>query len=119
MDLDIVVKVYDYKIIRFMYFKGEEMFNFKKYCGKELFVFINCEEDFIKFLKILEFYKNLFIWRYGIVEDVILSFGSVNDGIVKVINILNVKILKNRLKKRFSEEEKDRFYNELIKIEEI
>lgn len=119
MDLDTAVKVHDHKITRFMYFKGEEMSNFKKYRGKELSAFINCEEDFIKFSKILESHKNLFIWRYGTVEDAILSSGSVNDGIAKAINILNAKILKNRLKKRLSEEEKDRFYNELIKIEEI
>lgn len=119
MDLDTAVKVHDHKITRFMYFKGEEMSNFKKYHGKEPSAFINCEEDFIKFSKILESHKNLFIWRYGTVEDAILSSGSVNDGIAKAINILNAKILKNRLKKRLSEEEKDRFYNELIKIKEI
>lgn len=49
MDFDIVVKVYDYKIIRFMFLEGKEMFDFKKYFGEELFVFINCKEDFIKF----------------------------------------------------------------------
>lgn len=97
MDFDIVVKVYDYKIIRFMFLEGKEKFDFKKYFGEELFVFINCKEDFIKFFQILEFKKNLFIWRYGIVEDVILSFGSVNDGIVKVLNMLDVEKFKERL----------------------
>lgn len=49
MDFDIVVKVYDYKIIRFMFLEGKEKFDFKKYFGEELFVFINCKEDFMKF----------------------------------------------------------------------
>lgn len=67
----------------------------------------------------MEFKKNLFIWRYGIVEDVFLSFGSVNDGIVKVLNMLDVEKFKDKLKERFSEEERVMFFNELIKIEEI
>lgn len=49
MDFDIVVKVYDYRIIKFMYLEGKEKFYFNNYVGKELFVFINCKEDFIKF----------------------------------------------------------------------
>lgn len=119
MDRGTAVKVHDHKVTSFTYLEGEEMSDFKKYLGKELSAFISCEEDFIKFSQILESKKNVFIWRYGTVEDAILSSGSINDGIAKALNILNAKILKDKIKERLSEEERDRFYNELLKIEEI
>lgn len=119
MDLDTAVKVHDHKITRFMFLEGKEKSDFKKYLGEELSAFINCKEDFMKFSQILESKKNLFIWRYGTVEDAILSSGSVNDGIAKALNMLDAEKLKERLQERLSEEERDMLSNELIKIEEI
>lgn len=119
MDRETALKVHDNKITRFLFLKREDMSHFKNYIGKDLSAFINCKEDFMKFSQILESKKNLFIWRYGTVEDAILSSGSDNDGIAKALNMLNAKLLKERLKERLSEEERDRFSNELIKIEEI
>lgn len=119
MDLDTAVKVHDHKITRFMFLEGREKSYFKNYLGEELSAFINCKEDFIKFSQILESKKNLFIWRYGTVEDALLSSGSVNDGIAKALNMLDAEKLKDKLKERLSEEERVMLSNELIKIEEI
>lgn len=119
MDLDTAVKVHDHRITKFMYLEGKEKSYFNNYVGKELSAFINCKEDFIKFSQILESKKNLFIWRYGTVEDAILSSGSVNDGIAKALNMLDAAKIKKKLEERLSEEERDMLSNELIKIEEI
>lgn len=43
-----------------------------KYDGIEIFIFVNCDKDFDIILKFLEL-KNIFIWRYGVIEDVIFE----------------------------------------------
>lgn len=43
-----------------------------KYDGIEIFIFVNCDKDFDIVLKFLEL-KNIFIWRYGVIEDVIFE----------------------------------------------
>lgn len=70
----------------------------------------------------LEKNENTFIWKYGAIENAILSSTENNKEIRKFLKIkdeLNTESLKNKLKTRLDEEERKGFYAELVKVEEI
>lgn len=60
----------------------------------------------------------IFIWKCGDLEDAILSSG---DKIVKSLNMKDVtkSKLNNKIKERLDEKERQSFYTELIKVDEI
>lgn len=64
----------------------------------------------------------MFIWRYGVIEDVIFSCNNCNENICKVFyckNKLNFVDFKNKLKEWFYEGDRKSFYVELVKVDEI
>lgn len=68
----------------------------REYCYKEFLLFI-IKDDLLKVVKLLEKNINMFIWRYGVIEDVIFSFNECNIEICKFfkwkikINFINLK----------------------------
>lgn len=71
-----------------------------KYCDEKFLLFID-NEDFLNIVKLLEFKNNMFIWRYGVIEDVILSFINCNEEICKFFNCkkkFDFIVFKNKLK---------------------
>lgn len=83
-----------------------------KYFDKKFLYIIGCDEDFEIILILLEWWK-MFVWRYGIVEDVILSFRNCYEEICLFINcfLLINKSLKKKLKEWFDEKERRMFYS--------
>lgn len=88
-------------IIGFKKIDDEQYFS-EKYVGKSIFLFI-VYDDLLKVVKFLEFKENIFIWRYGDLEDVILSLlnQKLNEEIVEIFEckLLMFKVLKDKLKK--------------------
>lgn len=91
-----------------------------KYCYKKLSTFIGCDKDFDIISTSLE-QRKMFVWRYGAVEDAILSSEHCNENISRAIHCPNLthKGLKKKLKQRLDEEERKDFYNQLMKVAEI
>lgn len=92
-----------------------------KYRDEKLTSFID-NEDFLNFAKLLESKNNTFIWGHGAIEDAILSSINCNEEIRKSLNCkkkFDSTALKNKLKERLHEGERKKFYDELIKINEI
>lgn len=82
--------------------KGIDEINFmnlkEKYDGKEIFIFINCDKDFDIVLKFLEL-KYIFIWRYGVIEDVIFEiFKKDREKEIIFLGELELNDLKKKLK---------------------
>lgn len=58
-------------------------------------------DDLLKVVELLEFKENIFIWRYGVLENVILSFLELNKIIGEKVGLegkkLNIKNFKDKL----------------------
>lgn len=126
-DLDKVVKFdKETKIVKeFMEIEvaSKTLYDEKYGNGKQkLSSFIN-GEDSLKVAQLLEpSKKNTFIWRHGAIEDAILSCNSCNEKIRKALhckNKLNPADLKNKLNKRLHEENRKKFYAEIVEVKEI
>lgn len=92
-----------------------------RYVDKELQLFLSCDEDFEKFLEALKSKEKIFIWKCGDLEDAILSSASSQSFIASSLKMEDVtkSKLKGKIKERLKEEERQLFYSELIKVDEI
>lgn len=58
-------------------------------------------DDLLKVVELLEFKENIFIWRYGVLENVILSFLELNKIIGEKVGLegkkLNIKNFEDKL----------------------
>lgn len=120
LDRDKPLKVTEGKITDFWGIKDQALQKELKdrYVDKELQLFLSCNEDFEHFMGALKSTGKIFIWKCGDLEDAILSSG---DKIVKSLNMKDVtkSKLNNKIKERLDEKERQSFYTELIKVDEI
>lgn len=54
-------------------------------------------------VKLFEFKENIFIWRYGVLEDVILSFLNLNKEIVKIFKLKCKELIFGCFKSKLKE----------------
>lgn len=120
LDRDKPLKVTEGKITDFWGIKDQALQKELKdrYVDKELQLFLSCNEDFENFMGALKSTGKIFIWKCGDLEDAILSSG---DEIVKSLNMKDVtkSKLNNKIKERLDEKERQSFYTELMKVDEI
>lgn len=60
-------------------------------------------DDLLKVVKLLEFIENIFIWRYGVLENVILSFLELNKKIGEKVGLEGKKLIINNFKDKLME----------------
>lgn len=93
-----------------------------KYINTELPSFIG-HADSLKAAELLEITENTFIWRYGTLEDAILSSPNLNENIREILNLqgktLKSKDLKDILAKRLTVEQGKRLYAKLLDVKDI
>lgn len=123
LDRDKPLKVKDGKITEFWGIEDKDLQKYlnDKYVRKELQLFLNCNEDFEKFLEALKTKGKTFIWRCGELEDVILSSENCNDKIAESLKIKEwtKHEINRKIKERLDEGERQAFYTELLKVNEV
>lgn len=106
-----------------MNIKGTDEIDFTKlkdkYDGIEISTFVNCDKDFDTVSKSLES-KNIFIWRYGAIEDAILeTFKKDKEKETTFLGESEPKNLKKQLKLIHNENDRQTFYDRLMELSEI
>lgn len=121
-DLDTVVQKTK-KTNQIVNIKGTDEIDFTKlkdkYDGIEISTFVNCDKDFDTISKSLES-KNIFIWRYGAIEDAILeTFKKDKEKETTFLGESEPKNLKKQLKLIHNENDRQTFYDRLMELSEI
>lgn len=122
LDRDKPLKVENGKITGFWGIKDEVLKYLKElYVGKCLEAFLSTDKDFETFLEALKSEGKIFIWKYGDLEDAILSSPNSQKDIANSLKMKDVtkSKLKNKLKEGLDEGERQAFYTELMKVDEI
>lgn len=107
-----------------MSIKGPDELDFTNlktaYRGTHISTFVNCDKDFNTVSTSLESKHNIFIWRYGAIEDAIFeTFKTGKENTTTFLDESNPGDLKKKLKKRLDENARQTFYDKLMELDEI